>query len=60
MTQAYPPGRCAHCDKVLAAPSDPFEAYSRHLQWCSDCDEIDPMKLPINLAWIDSQLRPPK
>ena len=60
MAQPYLHRRCAHCGVALAAPSNPFEAYSRHLLWCADCDDIDPMKLPINLAWIEGELRPPK
>jgi hypothetical protein len=50
---------CEYCgrQKVLLLPTDGERG--RELR-CIKCDVIDPLKLPSNAGWIDSELRPPK
>jgi hypothetical protein len=37
-----------------------FERKRPRVLRCFKCDEIDPLKLPANMGWIEGELRPPK
>jgi hypothetical protein len=59
MGRLHSSGQCEYCcrQKVLLLPINGERG--RELR-CVYCDEIDPLKLPSNVGWIDGELRPPK
>ena len=58
MGQAYPFERCTCGTLMVLVP--PTGRKGPRVLRCVNCDEIDPLKLPTNLAWIDGELRSPK
>jgi len=58
--QPYLLRRCRHCGKPLVQTSATDDDYGSRALRCVDCDQIDPLKLPANKAWIEGELRPPR
>ena len=50
--------RCKRCGAATVLELT-FEGKPRTPR-CVKCDEIDPLKLPANMGWIEGELRPPK
>jgi hypothetical protein len=60
MSQAYPSKCCMHCGKPLVETTAPGGEHGSRAVKCIDCEQIDPLKLPANKAWIEGGLRPPR
>jgi phage FluMu protein Com len=52
--------RCAHCGTLLATAAKPVDAGALRAPRCSDCEVLDPIKLPANIGWTKGELRPPR
>ena len=53
------PKRCERCGTPIVLELT-FERKGPQVLRCFKCDEIDPLKLPANMGWIEGELRPPK
>jgi hypothetical protein len=59
MGQSYSSGRCEHCGGLMVLVL-PVDGKGPGAFRCLECDQIDPLKLPLIAAWLVSELRPPK
>lgn len=53
------PKRCQRCETPMVLELT-FERKGPRVLRSVKCDEIDPLKLPAILGWIEGELRPPK
>jgi hypothetical protein len=59
MGQSYSSGRCERCGSLMVLVM-PVDGKGPGAFRCLECDQIDPLKLPLIAAWLVGELRPPK
>jgi hypothetical protein len=59
MGQSYSYGRCEHCGGLMVLVM-PVDRKGPGALRCLECDQIDPLELPLIRGWLVGELRPPK